>query len=171
MEQRELKITPNESVTVRHADADRLEVEARYAPHGKRPPAHYHPEQDEHFEVLEGELHARVDGEDRVLGAGDTLDIERGTVHQMWNASDAATRVRWTTSPAGRTLEWFTAIDALHREGKVGKDGMPGPLAFGVLLTEYRDVFRLAAKPEPVVRGAMAALGAVGRRRGYSAHA
>ena len=170
MEQQQLKITPHESVTIRHSDAERLEVEATYAPHGNKPPAHYHPAQDEHFEVLDGELRARVDGDERLLKAGDTLDIERGVVHQMWNAGGTSARVSWTTTPAGRTLDWFTAIDALHREGRVGKDGMPGPLAFGVLLTEYRDVFRLAAKPEPVVRGAMAALGAVGRRRGYSAH-
>jgi quercetin dioxygenase-like cupin family protein len=168
MEQQQLKITPHESLTVRHSGANRLEVEATYAPHGKKPPAHYHPAQDEHFEVLEGRLHARVNGDERILQAGDTLDVERGVVHQMWNAGDAPARVRWTTTPAGRTLDWFTAIDALHRENK---DSTPGPLAFGVLLTEYRDVFRLAARPEPVVRGAMAALGAVGRRRGYSAQA
>jgi hypothetical protein len=44
---------------------------------------------------------------------------------------------------------------------------MPGPLAFGVLLTEYRDVFQLAAGPRPVVRGGLAFLGAIGRLRGY----
>jgi hypothetical protein len=48
---------------------------------------------------------------------------------------------------------------------------MPGPLAFAVLLTEYDDVFRLAARPRIVVRGAMAGLAPVGRRRGYSAAA
>ena len=67
--------------------------------------------------------------------------------------------------------DWFRAIDALHREGRVDKKGMPGPLAFGVLLTEYRDVFRLAARPQPVARGALAGLAVVGRLRGYSAHA
>ena len=44
---------------------------------------------------------------------------------------------------------------------------MPGPLAFAVLLTEYRDVFRLTAGPEPLVRGALSALAVVGRARGY----
>jgi hypothetical protein len=44
---------------------------------------------------------------------------------------------------------------------------MPGPLAFGAMLTEYSDVFRLAVGPDPVVRGALAVLGAVGRARGY----
>ena len=46
---------------------------------------------------------------------------------------------------------------------------MPGPLAFGVLLTEYRDVFRLAVAPDAILRPALAALGAVGRARGYEA--
>ena len=43
---------------------------------------------------------------------------------------------------------------------------MPSPLAFGVYLTEYRDVIRLAG-PQPVVQGSMRLLGAIGRLRGY----
>ena len=41
---------------------------------------------------------------------------------------------------------------------------MPGPLAFAALLTAYDDVFRLADGPEPVVRGALAALAPLGRK-------
>jgi hypothetical protein len=44
--------------------------------------------------------------------------------------------VRWRTSPAGRTEQGFRAIDRIQVEGRVGKDGMPSPLAFGALLTE-----------------------------------
>jgi hypothetical protein len=44
---------------------------------------------------------------------------------------------------------------------------MPGPVAIGVLLTEYRDVMRLAARPRPLVRGALALLAWIGRMRGY----
>ena len=86
----------------------------------------------------------------------------------MWNAGDEPARMLWQTRPAGRTEEWFRSIDALHREGRVGSNGMPGPLAFGVLLTEYRDVFRLAVGPEPVVRAGLAMLAVLGRLRGYS---
>jgi hypothetical protein len=43
---------------------------------------------------------------------------------------------------------------------------MPGPLAFGALLSEYDDVFRLAG-PRPLVKGAVTVLGALGRLRGY----
>jgi hypothetical protein len=48
----------------------------------------------------------------------------------------------------------------------VGKNGMPGPLAYGVFLTEYRDVFRLAAS-DLLTRPVLGILVAVGRLRGY----
>jgi quercetin dioxygenase-like cupin family protein len=167
----QLKITPHESIAVRRADESRLEVEVTYAPGGDAPPAHLHPTQDERFEILAGQLHARVDGEERVLEAGDTLSIPRGSVHSMWNPGDDPVRAIWETSPRGRTLQWFQAIDALHREGRVDKKGMPGPLAFAVLLTEYDDVFRLAARPRGLIRVALRGLSAIGRLRGYSAAA
>ena len=163
-----LKITPSESVTIRESTPETFEVEGQWGPNGSPPPKHFHPSQDEQFEVLEGRLHMRVDGEERVLGPGETIEIKRGSVHQMWNAEGEPARARWRTLPRGRTEQWFRAIDGLHRSGRVGKDGMPGRLAFGVLLTEYRDTFRLAG-PDLVLRPALAALGAVGRLRGYRA--
>jgi hypothetical protein len=87
--------------------------------------------------VLEGKLRAKVDGEQR--------DLE----------------------PSLRTEAWFRSIDRLHREGRVGKNGLPGPLAFGVYLTEYRDVFRLAGPPELVTRPLLGFLGLLGRAKGY----
>jgi mannose-6-phosphate isomerase-like protein (cupin superfamily) len=168
MKPTELKITPTESVEVQRSDADGLTVQVTYAPAGDPPPAHFHPKQDERFEVLAGELHVRLDGEERVLRVGDTLDVPRGTVHSMWNPGEEPVRAIWETTPGGRTLDWFRTIDALHREGRVAKNGMPGPLAFAVLLNEYDDVFRLAAGPRPVIRPALAALAIVGRLRGYS---
>jgi quercetin dioxygenase-like cupin family protein len=168
METTELKITPTESIKVRHSDAQRLTVEVAYAPGGGPPPAHFHPGQDERFEVMAGELRVRVDGETRTLGPGDTLSVPRGTVHQMWNPGYEPVRAIWETTPGGRTHDWFRAIDALHREGRVGKNGMPGPLAFAVMLTEYDDVFRLAVRPQAVIRVVLAALAVIGRLRGYS---
>jgi mannose-6-phosphate isomerase-like protein (cupin superfamily) len=166
-----LKITPGESVTVRESTAELLEVEGTWSPSGKRPPKHFHPSQDEHFEMIEGTLRARVDHEQRDLGPGDVIDIPRGSAHQIWNPGTEPARAIWQTRPGGRTEQWFAAIDALHREGRVGDDGMPGPLAFAVLLSEYDDVFRLAVPAEPVVRGGLSALAVIGRARGYDARA
>jgi quercetin dioxygenase-like cupin family protein len=145
-----------------------LEVEGTWGPHGSPPPKHFHPNQDERFEVLEGVLAVRVDGDERELRAGDTLEIPRRAVHQMWNAGDVPARARWVTAPAGRTAEWFADIDGLLRSGRVGRNGMPGVLAFGAYLTEYRDVFRLAG-PQPVLTPLLGALGALGRLKGYRA--
>ncbi len=161
-----LKITPTESLEVRASTPDALEVEATYGI-GKPPPKHFHPAQDEHFEVLAGSIRVKLDGHERVLSQGEQIDIPRGGVHQIWNPGPEPAQVSWRTAPGGRTEQWFRAIDRLHREGRVGGDGMPGPLAFGVLLTEYRDVFRLAG-PDPLLRPALAALGLIGRARGYA---
>lgn len=161
------KLTPSESVTVRKHDSEVLEVEGNYGPKGKPPPAHYHPDQDEHFEVLEGSLRTKVDGDERVLDEGDTLDIPRGTPHQMWNDGDDPARVRWETRPAGRTEEWFRSIDTLYKDGTVDEDDRASPLAFGVLLKEYDDVFRLSMGPEPVTKPLVGLLALLGRIRGY----
>jgi quercetin dioxygenase-like cupin family protein len=163
-----LKITPHESIEIRSAGPELFEVEVTYAPGGRPPPKHYHPLQDEHFEVLAGKLRTRIEGDDRTLGPGEQIDIPRGAVHQLWNSGTEPARALWQTSPAGRTEQWFRAIDALHREGRVNRDGMPGPLAFGVLLSEYDDVFRLAG-PGLVLRPVVGLLGMIGRARGYSA--
>jgi mannose-6-phosphate isomerase-like protein (cupin superfamily) len=164
-----LKLTPNESVTIRESTDAILEVEAEYAFGGSPPPKHFHPSQDERFRVLAGRLQVRVEGEERPLSVGEELEIPRGAVHQMWNPGDAPARVAWRTSPGGRTEQWFRAIDAVYRSGRVASNGMPGPLAFAVLLTEYRDVIRLAVGPGPLVAGALRALAVLGRARGYRA--
>ena len=163
-----LKLTPSESVRILSQSAEALEVEGTWGPNGSPPPKHFHPDQDERFEVLEGTLTARVDGEQRELRAGDVLEIPRRAVHQMWNAGDQPARATWITSPAGRTAEWFADIDGLLRSGRVGRNGMPGPVAFGAYLTEYRDVFRLAG-PQPVLVPLVKLLGALGRLKGYRA--
>jgi quercetin dioxygenase-like cupin family protein len=153
-----LHLTPHESVEIREHKADVLEVEGRWDAHGTPPPKHYHPAQDETFEVLAGELTARIDGVEGRFAAGETFEVPRGAVHQIWNTGDEPARAIWRTSPAGRTAQWFQDLAALGSS--------PGPLAFGVYLTEYSDVIRLAG-PQAVIRPLLAALGAVGRLRGY----
>jgi quercetin dioxygenase-like cupin family protein len=82
-----------------------LEMEAFYTGRGGFPPEHYHPRQDEHFEVLEGAVNAVVNGEQRRYPAGERFDIPAGTPHQM--AGDGAARVHWEVRPALRMAEFF----------------------------------------------------------------
>ena len=159
-----LQLTPGEAVTIISSTPEALEVEVTYEQSRRPPPMHSHPAQDEHFEVLEGSLRVRAGGTRRELAAGETLDIPAGIAHQMWNPNEAPARVRWTTTPAGRTEQWFHAIDALVRESAPGE---PSPLGFAVLLGEFGDTFRLAVAPYLLVRPFVGGLAALGRMRGH----
>ena len=59
-----------------------LVMEASYPAGASPPPPHYHPSQDEHFEVLEGAIALKVGHARSVVPAGESFDIPRGTEHK-----------------------------------------------------------------------------------------
>jgi mannose-6-phosphate isomerase-like protein (cupin superfamily) len=157
-----LHLGAHETVRLVRETPEQLEVEATWDAGGSRPPAHLHPAQDEHFEVLEGSLSAVIEGDERVLGPGDRLEIPRGTTHAMWNSGAERAVASWRTRPAGRTAEWFRTIDRL---GDGGKRKPPLP-AMAAALRSYSDVFQLAAGPRalrPALRAALRLLAIAGR--------
>ena len=87
-----------------------LEMETWYRAGGPPAPPHYHPSQDERFEVLSGAVRCAVDGEERVLREGDVLEVPRGTPHVFGGDPDEDAHVRWETRPALRTEEFFEKI-------------------------------------------------------------
>jgi mannose-6-phosphate isomerase-like protein (cupin superfamily) len=91
-------------------DGELLEMEATCEPRSIEPPVHFHPRQEERFEILEGKMQAEIDGEQRELRSGDTLTVPAGTPHSMWNAGDVPARTRWETRPALRTEQFFEAV-------------------------------------------------------------
>jgi quercetin dioxygenase-like cupin family protein len=112
------------------ATPDLLVMEQAYASDATGPPPHYHPSQDEHFEVLEGSIAATIDGLQRIFTAGDAFDIPRGTVHTM-GPHDGAARVRWEVRPALRTWEFLNEMPE-SMEGRIAHVG------------RHADEFRLA---------------------------
>jgi mannose-6-phosphate isomerase-like protein (cupin superfamily) len=155
--------------TAAETDGELLEVEAIYEPSSIEPVEHFHPRQDEHFEVLEGTLRAKIDGELRELRAGDVLDVPAGTPHAMWNASDRRARTKWQTRPALRTEEFFETVFRLAREGKTNDKGMPNPLQLGVVAQTYRDEFRTTKPPQGLQALLLPVVSAIGRLFGYRA--
>lgn len=59
-------------------------------PRGKATPLHVHPDAEETFVVLDGELSVHVDGVDHQVGAGATSTIRRGTPHAFAVRSEVA---------------------------------------------------------------------------------
>ncbi len=143
-----------------------LEMEATYQPGSVEPLEHFHPQQEEHFEVVSGKLRARVGGEERSLGAGDTLEIPRGTVHAMWNEGDAEARVIWQTRPALRTEDFMVTVGRLAREGKLTAKGVGNPLLGAALMQEFRDEFRPTSPPPALQAVAFPLLAAMARLLG-----
>ena len=90
-------------------DPELLVMEQSYEAGAEPPPPHFHPSQDEHFEVLEGSIALRVGHEHRTVPAGESFDIPRGTVHTMGPAGGPA-RIRWEVRPALRTEQFLTEM-------------------------------------------------------------
>jgi hypothetical protein len=86
-----------------------LVMEQSYAADAEPPPPHYHPSQDEHFDVLEGAIALRVGHEHRVVPAGESFEIPRGVAHTL-GPSGGPARVRWEVRPALRTEQFLTEM-------------------------------------------------------------
>src|SRR6187401_2060372 len=54
--------------------------------------AHVHPYQHERFQILEGSVTFRLNGQEVTAGPGDCIRIPPGMKHQFWNAGDAEVR-------------------------------------------------------------------------------
>ena len=86
-----------------------LVIEQSYDAGAEAPPPHYHPSQDEHFDVLQGAIALRLGHEHRTVPAGESFDIPRGTVHTL-GPSGGPARVRWEVRPALRTEQFLTEM-------------------------------------------------------------
>jgi len=108
-----LSLTSDEHLTITTSSPELLAMEVTWTRAGHLPPAHFHPGQDERFEVLAGSLRVVIDGVEHTLGAGESLDVPRGAVHQMTAESDG-TRAIWQVRPALRSEDFFRAMAAAN---------------------------------------------------------
>lgn len=155
--------------TAQDTGGEMLEVESIYTkPSPSRPPVHYHPRQEERFEVLSGELHTLISGEERTFTEGEILVIPPRIPHSMW-AQEGGTRVNWRTCPALKTKAFFETVWGLAKDGKVDDEGVPNLLRVALIAREYEEEYRLVNPPRAVQRVLFGALATVGRLLGYPA--
>jgi quercetin dioxygenase-like cupin family protein len=126
-----------------------VEVRAHYPPARRHPPAHWHPGQEERFEIVSGRLLATLDGQDQTLEAGERLVVSPGVVHAMHNPGPATTDTVWQTRPALRTEELFEALSRLSPN--------PGLRERAKLAREFEQELRVPKPPLFLIR-AIAAL-------------
>lgn len=128
-----------------------LEMESTYQAHSTEPMPHFHPQQEEYFKVLSGSVSVRLNGELKILNAGEALNIPPNHIHSMWNPSEEKAVVNWQVQPALDTEYFLEMGMGLAQAGKVKADGMPNLLQSVVLVTRFKNVYRLA-KPGPIAQ-------------------
>ena len=154
-------------VTRADSDGKLLELEMDADPKAAGATEHIHPRITERYEMLEGRLSLRLEGNERTVSAGQHLDIPARTKHSFWNPDDAPARVRVRFEPAGRFEEFMESLYALARDGKTNRQSRPKLLQAALLGRRHIDDIALASPPVFVQRLLYALLAPIARARGY----
>lgn len=104
-------------------------------------PGHSHDDHEELIEVLEGRVAVTIDGDTRVLSAGERIVVPRGKVHAWRNADDdRPMRFRGTMTPGHPGFEVALCVMfGLARDGEARANGLPrrfGDLALVAMWNE-----------------------------------
>jgi quercetin dioxygenase-like cupin family protein len=155
--------------TMTDTNGELLEIETTYPTKSIEPVPHYHPFQDEWFEVTEGELTIRLAGKIVTLKIGEKIHIPKNQVHSMWNNSPNKTMVNWLVKPALRTEVFFENVYGLAQDRKVNKKGIPSFLQIVLFATEFSKEFRLTKPPYSIQRIIFTLLSPISKIMGYKA--
>lgn len=135
---------------------------------------HVHPYQQERFIIVAGEAHFTLNGEESVVGAGETLVVPVGARHSEANRGQVEIVGVVELRPALRSRQMHEAFAGLSTEGKTTPRGAPkNPLQLGATLWHFRRENRVTSPPtwvQNLVIPPLAALARVCGVRGYHAN-
>ena len=111
-------------------------------------PEHSHPHQEETFTITAGEARFTVNGERRVVGAGETITVPSGVRHAETNAGALPVEGTVELRPALHTRQMHEAFAGLAAEHKTTERGAPkNPLQLGATLWHFRHESRVTSPP------------------------
>jgi mannose-6-phosphate isomerase-like protein (cupin superfamily) len=148
----------------------RMEIRVRPGPADWVGPAHFHPVQEERFEVVSGTPIFRIEGGEQTAKPGDVITVPVGVSHIFRNGGDEELRMISEYRPGLKSVEtFFATFFGLAADGKLGKRGRPPVLQSVLTLWEVRDYF-IVTRPAPIVQRLLfPPLAALGRLRGHRA--
>jgi mannose-6-phosphate isomerase-like protein (cupin superfamily) len=146
------------------SDGELFRAEGTFPPRGFAGVEHVHPKQDEHFAVLSGQAAFTVKGVERVLGAGETIEVSAGTSHTFRNAGDDEMRVVFEFRPAPEsTRHFYELYFGFAQEGRVNAKALPGLLDIALIWPLVSDHAVLATPPAWVQNAIFGVLGPIAR--------
>ena len=159
-----------ERITFRQTSADTdgeyLEIDVELTPDGAVPGIHVHPNQEERFEILSGQVRFRKGLKRIDAQAGDIVVVEPGKAHKFKNLGEEGAAMRVRVTPALEMERLFEATVGLAEDGRVTGKGMPKPLDLALFVSEFKHEVRGPGSPGWIQRATLAPLAYIGRRRG-----
>jgi mannose-6-phosphate isomerase-like protein (cupin superfamily) len=109
---------------------------------------HVHPHQEERFTIIAGEAHFTLDGEERVVGPGETIVVPVGVRHSESNPGSVEIEGVVELRPALHSKDMHEAFAGLGSEGKTTPRGAPkNPLQLGATVWHFRHESRATSPP------------------------
>jgi quercetin dioxygenase-like cupin family protein len=159
-----------ERITFRETSADTggeyIEFDVELTPDGAVPGMHVHPNQEERFEILSGNVRFRKGLKKLDAKAGDVVVVEPGKAHRFKNRGEQGAAMRVRVTPALEMERLFETAARLAEDGRVTKKGMPKPLDLALFVNEFKEEVRGPGSPGWIQRATLAPLAFVARRRG-----
>ena len=144
-------------------------TELALEPQAPGPPEHIHTSFTEYFTVAEGTLSLLVNGEKKILRAGESLPVTPGTPHKPFNETDSPVVVRGPLTPEyaipERFLVFLTQAYGFFDESESNRRAPKALLQMSRFSPEY-DVW-LAGPPVPLQKAASFIIGPTARLFGY----
>jgi mannose-6-phosphate isomerase-like protein (cupin superfamily) len=156
--------------TARDTNGELLQIDDAMKGGGRVAIEHVHPYIEERFEILSGTARFSMRGQQRDVGAGETVVVPAGTPHVWGNPHNDEVHLIIEFRPALRMEEWFETFFGLQKDGKVNPNsGLPNPLQWAIISREYEDELYLASPPLLVQRVRFGLLAQIGKLLGYKA--
>src|SRR3954471_3658157 len=152
---------------------DRAVLERLMPPGTGRAKGHVHRDFAQVFEVVEGTATCSVDGSERTLAAGESIDIPLGVPHVApYNPGTEPLVLRNVVTPAGRFVDvyvssWGRALE----EGRLDDQDEFTFLGLSVMLAEARGHSWGAGPPIALQKLIVPVAARIGRARGHRAYA
>jgi quercetin dioxygenase-like cupin family protein len=145
-----------------------LHAEVFADPGGDVPP-HFHPSQEERFEVLAGHVRFDVDGHRIEGGPGARVTVPAGAKHAFRNIGQLEAHLRVEVEPAMELQGFLEEAAALARAGRYTRRGVPtSPRAvveLADLMVRYENTTVMAFPPRIVQRLLLAPLARLRRKQ------
>jgi mannose-6-phosphate isomerase-like protein (cupin superfamily) len=146
----------------------RMEIRVRSGPGDWVGPDHFHPLQEERFQVVRGAPIFRIEGEERPAEPGEAVTVPVGVSHIFRNGGPEELQMISEYRPGLKSVEtFFATFFGLASDGKLTRRGRPPLLQSVLTLWELRDYLVVTRPPPAVQRLLFPPLAAIARLRGY----